>query len=195
MKKSVLQINVAVFGTVFLLGCAHEASAGRANSHAPLSVVKHSILSGKAVGRRPAPHPLVYRNSDFDLSFSLPPYWAGYSVQTNEWYGTTYFPGNDTTETTEHGPMIVIRNPFWTVNDPRQDIPILVFTRKQWDRYWQPNAFSVSAGGVEEEIAHNDRYVFVINSRFNWGDLPGAEDAGRIVDENRDANKPHLRDE
>ncbi|HEU5397073.1 MAG TPA: hypothetical protein VFV81_07890 [Verrucomicrobiae bacterium] len=195
MKKSVRRIIVLFSSMVFLLGCAHEASSGKVNSHARVSVAKHSTLSTDPSDRRRPPRSLVYHNSEFDFTFSLPSYWAGYSVQTNEWQSAAYLSDADQTEVTERGPMIVFRNPYWTVNDPRQDIPILVFTRRQWEKYWQPQGFSVSAGGIEEEIAHNDRYVFVINSRFNWGDLPGAEDAGRIVDENRAANQPHLREE
>ena len=147
------------------------------------------------VGQASAPRPVIYHNTKYDFTFSLPSYWEGYSVLNTQWEGISYFPDKDGPVVTERGPMIILRHPFWTTNAPRQDIPIMVFTCNQWDKLWQTNGFSVSAGGVEEEIEHNARYVFVTNSRFNWGELPGWEEAGRIVDENRDANKPHLREE
>jgi len=33
----------------------------------------------------------------------------------------------------ERGPVIILRNPQWKTNDLYQDIPVMVFTRAQWD--------------------------------------------------------------
>ena len=57
---------------------------------------------------------------------------------------------------------------------PYQDIPIMVFTRAQWDADKQ-GKFSIGAGGVDEEICCNQKYVFAASSRFSWGEAIGVD--------------------
>ena len=88
--------------------------------------------------------------------------------------------------------MIVLRHPEWKAGDPRQDIPILVLTRRQWQSE-REGRLRIIAGGVEDEIAHNSNYVFEVSSRFNADDsVKGWKEAADIVSRNMDANKPHL---
>jgi hypothetical protein len=149
-------------------------------------------LNGPA---HPSTLPLTCRNAPYDFTFYLPASWQEYSVLTEQWNGQTYVPATDKSEVTEHGPVIVLRHPQWKTDDPWQDIPILVFTRSQWEAERQ-GKFSIFAGGVEEEIAHNAKYVFAINSRFNWNDsVQGAREAEDIVIQNKTANRPHLNPE
>jgi len=54
------------------------------------------------------------------------------------------------------------------VSDPYHDIRILVFTRSQWEVDKQ-DRLSHGAGGMDEEVAHNDKYVFARYSR-DWVD-------------------------
>jgi hypothetical protein len=135
-----------------------------------------------------------YHNSKYNFTLSLPASWRGYSVLIQQWEGHTYIPAKDAVATTEKGPVIVLRHPQWQATDPNQDIPIQVFTRSQWAAY-QRGEFSIGAGGFEEEIAHNAKFVFTFSSRFNASDLKGWQEAGDIVTRNRKANAPHLQSE
>jgi hypothetical protein len=92
---------------------------------------------------------------------------------------------------TEHGPIIVLRNPQWKASESYQDIPILVFTHSQWDAVI-PQRLFVGAGGIEYEISHSAKFVFGINSRHNWGELKGWEETGKIVQQNVVVGEPHL---
>lgn len=138
---------------------------------------------------KPALHPsnlpITYHNSHYGLRFFVPESWRGYSVLLKQWHA-------DPSISNAHGPIIVLRSPKWRPSHPCQDIPILVFTRRQWAIEQGPQAFGIFAGGVEEEISHNDRYVFAIWSRFNFDEISGSDETQRIVDANIEAGKPHL---
>lgn len=64
----------------------------------------------------------------------------------------------------EHELEILIRHPKWTVEDPRQDIPIMIFTIAQWNKLAKEE-FAVSAapiGPVELEEMHNMFLPFLL---------------------------------
>ena len=75
----------------------------------------------------------------------MPGSWSGYSVLVQQWHEAQGRP--------EHGPLILLRHPLWSAGDPYQDIPILVFTRGQWESD-KAGEFAIGAGGIEEEIGH-----------------------------------------
>jgi hypothetical protein len=131
--------------------------------------------------------PLRYYDAQYDLPFFLPASWKGYSVLHQEWDGGGAW----------RGPIIVFRNPQWRTNDPYQDIPVMVFTRSQWEVCGKNGGFFPYAAGVITEMWHNPKYVFGIYSRYNAADsVKGWTEAAEIVDGNRDANDmPHLHSE
>jgi hypothetical protein len=131
--------------------------------------------------------PLRYHNQEYGLTFFLPASWQGYSVLARQWEGTSYLPGKDTTAVTAHGPMIVLRHPQWRADDPYQDIFIMVFTLNQWNSDKQ-GRFCIGAGGFEQELWHNQKYVFGMPSR-SADDLKGWREVLHIVDQNHAANK------
>jgi hypothetical protein len=136
--------------------------------------------------------PINYYNAKYDFTFSLPASWQGYSVLTEQWDGGDLSPAQDKIIYTEHGQQITLRHPQWKTNDLYQDIPIIVFTRKQWDEGVWPNIY---AGGVMDEMWHNRKYVFAISSRYNWGELKGSKEISNIVATNCAAHpEPHLHD-
>jgi hypothetical protein len=140
----------------------------------------------------PSTLPLSYHNEQYDFTFFLPASWQGYSVLTQQWNGQTYSPGTDKVVETEHGPVIVLRHPQWAASDPYYDIPILVMTRNQWKADKQ-GQFTIFSDGLENEIAHNAKYVFAIWSRFNWNEsIKGSREVEGIVIQNQTANGPHL---
>jgi hypothetical protein len=152
-------------------------------------IVAALLATGCTIANIPARQsdtPVIYHNDQYGLTFSLPAEWRGYSVLPEKWQSVKYNPDLDKDVVGGHGPIIILRHPMWTVDQVRQDIPILVFTRDQWATDMQDGIF---AGGVEYEISHNARYVFAIHSRFNWDDsVTGWQDAGEIVGRNESAS-------
>src|SRR5579859_2470057 len=127
--------------------------------------------------------PVLYHNEQYDFTFSLPTSWQGYSVLVQEWQGHAV---------PERGPMIILRHPQWKTSDPYQDIPILVFTRSQWEAN-RGAGLGIGAGGLEYEIGHNRKYAFAISSRFNVDDsVKGWREATDFVERNMAANAPRL---
>lgn len=140
----------------------------------------------------PAGLPVCYHNAQYRLTFFLPASWQGHSVLSQQWEGSSYVPAKDTTEVTGRGPLLVLRHPRWRADAPCQDIPILVYTRRQWEAGAEEKSFPY-AGGVIDEMWHNRNYVFAIYSRYNWAGLEGWNEVAKIVEQNCAANKmPHL---
>lgn len=126
------------------------------------------------------PSIIEYQNTEYGFSFSLPVIWKGYSIITDTWQG--YNNGNSGI-TVEQGPIISIRHPLWTSENPYQDIPIMVFTLAQWNSLQQGD-YSVSAGGIYTELGRNAKYVFALYSRYNFVTLPGMEEVKTILEGN-----------
>lgn len=133
--------------------------------------------------------PVRYHNAQFGLTFYLAADWKGFSVLTNQWEG--FPPVQETNATVERGPILVLRHPLWTTNAPQEDIPIRIFTRRQWEDDYAEKFFT-AAGGMDEEISHNDLYVFAFYSRSMFDELPGFEEAGKIVERNQEMNRREL---
>lgn len=133
-----------------------------------------SSVSGEAV---------VYTNQELGFSFTLPPDFKGYSILTGEWKG------DDIKNTGKkarvfQGPQVTIRDPRWTQQVPRQDIPIMVFTLEQWNQL-QNGEFAVGAAPVNpSELGRNAKYVFALPARYNYAFPEGYEEVQTIVDGN-----------
>src|SRR5512142_2804097 len=85
-----------------------------------------AILMAAAALVACAPKPIVYQDTRFGFSFTLPASWKGYTVEVANWEG--FAAGSDAGAIVATGPLVVIRHPAWTAANPRQDIPIMVFT-------------------------------------------------------------------
>jgi hypothetical protein len=150
------------------------------------STIATLLVTGCGSLKHPYDLPLRYQRPQYGLTLYLPASWRGYSVLIQEWVSETYLPAADKTIVTDHGPMITLRYPQWKAGAPHQDIPILVFTRTQWDALHHGNLWpSLYAGGAMDELWHSREYVFGISSRYNWGELAGSKEAAEIVERNR----------
>lgn len=140
----------------------------------------------RGVAPQAAAHSLVlYKNAKYGLRFFLPGDWRGYSVVTQEWQAEQYRAESDRDVVVGRGPILVFRHPLWRRDRPHQDIPILVFTREQWNAGVQDQA--LFAGGVVYYVSQNERYVFAIHSRYNVDDsVEGWQEAEQIVKWNSD---------
>ena len=118
---------------------------------------------------------LVYTNRQFGFRFDLPLGWTGYTILKQQWNGRP-----DTAASSPHqeyGPKLVIRRPHWTTAHPRQDIPIMIFTLRQWNE----NLIVSAAPIGPSELGRNSRYVFALPPRYNYAFPDGYEEVEQIL--------------
>jgi hypothetical protein len=147
------------------------------------------------VARQPFGFTVFYRDGRYGLTFFLPASWRGYSVSIQQIEDTTYSTAQDEQITVGQTAMITLRHPQWQARAPHQDIPILIFTRAQWDALHHGELWpSIFAGGTMDELWHSPRFVFAMSSRYNSTDeVSGRKEVAEIVKRNRAANQmPHL---
>jgi len=110
----------------------------------------------------------IYKNKEYGFTLTLSQGWQGYSVKTNP---------------IEYGWKVVIRHPRWTEAKPYEDIPILVYQIKQWEK-WATNDFEdypTAAPFGPQERGRNRRYVFATAPRYNYDYCTGWEDVENII--------------
>jgi hypothetical protein len=136
--------------------------------------------AGQTVPPKPAPPPIVYRNTRYDFCFTLPASWHGYKIVADEWGGGE---SGDEKETVPlHRPEITIVHPLWTAENERPDIPILIMTPQQWHAL-KNGEFSIGASGADTRaIARNAHYVFVLPPRFYLERASAIREVGTLID-------------
>ncbi len=121
---------------------------------------------------------ITYANNEYGFNFTLPKSWQGYTLVAGTWNGTDLASGKQT----ESGPMISIRHPAWTQKNPRQDIPIMIFTVSQWQSV-QNEMLGVGAAPIPpNELGRNATYVFAIPARYNYAFPEGYEEVEDIIE-------------
>jgi hypothetical protein len=120
-----------------------------------------------------------YRDTELGFSFSLPASWEGFSKVASNWEGLKSSDLGD--EVVEQGPIVSIVHPKSTTEQPRQDIPVMVFTIEQWDRM-QRGEWHIGAAPIGPlELGRNSRYVFALPARYNYAFLEGWEEVDQIL--------------
>jgi hypothetical protein len=161
MRVALLAILVVVlpgFG-----GVLHGASSGAG-------------LQTKQEAAGPSIDAVVYTNTKYGFRFSLPNGWKGYSIITEQWEATDAQKG-----VVERGGIVCIRHPDWTKENPRQDIPIMVFTLTQWDSAEKSNLYVSESAMSFHELGRNRKYAFAVSNRYNEVDVPGREEVDKIL--------------
>jgi len=126
---------------------------------------------------------VIYTNKVFGFRFSLPQSWKGYSIKISEWEGSDSVAAQSDKEAPplQKGPVISIGDPRSTESNPRQNIPIMVFTRAQWQLI-EENRLIVSAAPIgPSEIGRNKKYVFALPARYNYALIDGWEEVDEII--------------
>lgn len=124
--------------------------------------------------------PMLYKNSQYGFSFQLPESWRGYTIISGQWEGFATEPHSNTPA--ETGPLLSIRHPWWTADNPRQDIPVMVFTLSQWNSL-QQQAFHIGAAPIgPKELGRNSQYVFALPARYNFAFPTGYEEVEKILE-------------
>jgi len=126
---------------------------------------------------------VVYENDEYGFRFTLPAGWKGYTIVQDTWEGLSLEESSEG-EVTESGPIVSIRHPKWTAEQPRQDIPIMVFTLDQWEALEQ-GKFHIGAAPVgPRELGRNSRYLFALPARYNYAFPTGHEEVEDILNGN-----------
>lgn len=119
---------------------------------------------------------VVYENTEYNFSVVLPDGWKNYSIMNDKWSGNY----TNSTEV-EQGPLVNVRHPEWTNDNPRQDIPVMVFTLDQWNKL-EADKFHIGAAPINpKELARNDKYIFALPARYNFAFLTGYEEVDTII--------------
>ncbi len=130
-----------------------------------------------------APKTIVYQNTKYGFSFTLPGSWQGYKIEVANWQG--FGTGPEGGALVQTGPLILIHHPAWTPQNPHQDIPIMVFTTSQWDMLMTGDYLISAAPVPPTELGHNIDYVFAPPPRYDYAELPGWQEVETII-----ASKP-----
>jgi len=118
-------------------------------------------------------------NTRYGFSVTLPGRWYGYKVVTSKWEGLI---PNGNPERYEQGPIISIRHPLWTKQQPRQDIPVMIFTLAQW-KHIEANDLSVSSAPIgPSELPRIAKYVFALPARYHDGLPRGYEEVNDLLE-------------
>ena len=122
---------------------------------------------------------IIYKNTEYGFTFNLPASWTGYSIINSNWNGNL-IEVTDSPKVT--GPEISIRHPLWTVEVPRQDIPILILTLDQWNLVQQEKLSLGAAPIPPSELGRNSKYVFALPARYNFAFPTGFEEVNQIIE-------------
>jgi hypothetical protein len=123
---------------------------------------------------------ITYSNTEYGFSMSLPQSWQGYTIASSTWQGLS-IGGTAGEKVVTSGPTVLIRHPLWTAANPRQDIPVMVFTIPQWNEL-QAEKYHIGAAPIgPTELGSNSLYVFALPARYNYAFQTGYEEVDRIV--------------
>lgn len=122
---------------------------------------------------------ILYENTEFGFTFSLPKSWEDYKIVTSSWKGTTIDKQKSKIE--ESGPILSIRHPQWTEEKPRQDIPIMIFTLAQWSSLENGDFHIGAAPFGPSKLGQNNKYVFAIPARYNYAYPEGFREVEDIL--------------
>lgn len=173
--------RLIILAITLLLGTSLVSHGNRATVTPPQTEATQNEQSHPVAGSDAAPQSVVYQDTQYGFAFSLPDSWKGYTIVTNTWKGQAI----EDARTIETGPMFLIRHPKWTRSNPRQDIPIMIFTVAQWNSLQQEN-FHIGAAPIEpSELGRNSKYVFALPARYNFAFPTGYEEVETILQ-----NKP-----
>ena len=119
---------------------------------------------------------IEYKSASYGFSLTLPESWKGYQVLWSEWGGNVFNDDGSVAQELQ-GPELRIRHPKWTEENPREDMPIMIFTIAQWNEH--P---IVSAAPFDPaELGRNRKYVLAVPPRWNYDFAEGWEEAQKIL--------------
>ncbi|MEH7248607.1 hypothetical protein V7114_17670 [Neobacillus niacini] len=123
---------------------------------------------------------ILYENTEYGFTFSLPKSWSDYQIVSESWEGIS----TNQNALIENGQILLIRHPEWKEEKRKQDIPIMIFTQNQWASLGKEE-FHIGAAPVGPTIlGQNNKYVFALPARYNFAFLEGYEEIETILENN-----------
>jgi len=176
-----------VEGTIIEVTSAEQGTSNAADKRSVTLEVKKTdgkwLIISVDMGDFTAADSIIYRNTLYGFDFTLPSSWSGYTIVTQQWEGRS-LENSTMGQVTETGPKLLIRHPQWTKDNPREDIPIMIFTLAQWDEV-QAETISLGAAPVgPTELGRNSKYVFALPARYNYDFLTGYQEIEQIMEKN-----------
>lgn len=173
-----------VKGEIIEITNVEKASVGVAAKRPITLVLKkidnHWLIDNVTIGTYEEADSSVYKNTQYGFNFHLPKNWNNYTTITDKWDGLS-LSDLQNGKIVENGPIIYIRHPQWTFQNKRQDIPIMIFTIKQWDSL-QKEEFHIGAAPIGPgELGRNSKYVFALPARYNFAFPTGYEEVENIL--------------
>ncbi|HWQ89024.1 MAG TPA: hypothetical protein VN374_03525 [Desulfitobacteriaceae bacterium] len=162
-----------------------EQSSGGVAAKRPITLSVKKIgnswlIDNVTLGPYAEAESIIYNNTQYGFTFTLPKSWKNYSIVTDKWEGIA-IAGPQSGQVVETGQIIKIRHPEWTSQNPRQDIPIMIFTLAQWDSL-RNEEFSVGAAPIApSELGRNSKYVFALPARYNYAFPEGFKEVEDIL--------------
>ena len=177
--KRLCFVFLSVLIAISLMGCANSKAT---NKGVAVKDTKPAVVNQDSI---------LYVNNQYGFSFKLPSSWKGYSIVTGKWEGVAIGGKNDG-KIVETGPILSIRHPLWTSQEPRQDIPIMIFTLEQW-KSLQQGEFHIGAAPINpSELGRNSTYVFALPARYNYAFPKGYEEVEDILKGNPLSTEPQI---
>ncbi len=173
-----------VKGKIIEITSEEKTNEGAATNRPITLVVKKTddnwLINSVTLGEYAKSDSIVYKNTEYGFNFSLPESWKGFTIITDKWEGQA-IEGEESGKVVETGPLISIRHPEWTPENPRQDIPIMIFTHNQWSSL-QEEEFHIGAAPIgPSELGRNNKYVFALPARYNFAFPTGYEEVDKII--------------
>jgi hypothetical protein len=171
--RKILLVTLVLLMSVLIISCKSRVTTAQLDKKEQheVEVLSSSLEKVDSV---------VYKNKQYEFSFTLPTSWKDYSIVAGKWEGVS-LDEQQGTKIIETGPIINIRHPKWTFQKPRQDIPIMIFTLSQWKTMLQEEFHIGAAPFGPSELGRNSRYVFALPARYNYAFPSGYEEVEEIL--------------
>ena len=167
-KKRTIKWTIVALSLILLVGCSSVKKPLIPTSSSQNQAASTTTTNSSSI---------LYKNTQYGFNFTLPKSWQGFSTIIGIWEGNDITSG----KVTETGPKISIRHPLWNSKNPRQDIPIMVFTLNQWNLL-QQEKFHIGAAPIgPSELGRNNSFVFALPARYNFAYPTGYQEVEEIL--------------
>lgn len=179
-KKTTIKWAIVALSSILLVGCSSVKSPPITTSSSqdqPTATTSSQSDNNNSTPTTTNSSSISYKNTQYGFDFILPKSWQDFSIINDIWEGNDMTSG----KVTETGPKISIRHPKWNSKNPRQDIPIMVFTLDQWNLLSQ-DKFHIGAAPIgPSELGRNKSYVFALPARYNFAYPTGYQEVEEIL--------------
>ncbi|MGH4138744.1 DUF4309 domain-containing protein [Clostridium sp.] len=177
-KKAAIKWAIISLSSILLVGCSSVKTPPIPTSSSQNQPAATTFSQPDNNNNTTNSSSILYKNTEYGFNFILPEGWQDFSIINELWEGNDMASG----KVTESGPKVSIRHPKWNSKDPRQDIPIMVFTLDQWNTLSQ-DKFHIGAAPLgPSELGRNNAYVFALPARYNFAYPIGYQEVEEILE-------------